>query len=159
MPRKGETPLNSDFADLLHEFNAGGVEYLVVGGQAFGFHAQPRYTKDVDLLVGLDPENAHRVYRALAAFGAPLDRLTVADLSDPDVVFQIGVEPNRIDILTAIDGVSFEHAWRSRVEGRYGGERMWVIGMDDLIENKRAAARERDLLDVRELERRRARGR
>jgi predicted nucleotidyltransferase len=158
MPRKDETPLNSDFADLLHEFNAGGVEYVVVGGQAFGFHAQPRYTKDIDLLVGLDPENAQRVYRALAAFGAPLDNLTVADLSDPDVVFQIGVEPNRIDILTAIDGVTFEHAWSSRIEGRYGGERMWVIGMDDLIENKRAAARERDLLDVRELERRRARG-
>jgi hypothetical protein len=83
----------------------------------------------------------------------------VEDLSDPDIVFQIGIEPNRIDILTAIDGVTFEDAWKARVEGRHGGERMWVIGLDDLIANKRAAARERDLLDVRELERRRAGGR
>ena len=159
MPRSDETPLNSDFADLLHEFNAAGVEFVVVGGQAFGFHAQPRYTKDIDLLVNPDPENARRVYRALAAFGAPLADLTVADLSDPDVVFQIGVEPNRVDILTAIDGVPFESAWASRLRGSYGGEAMWVIGLESLIENKKASGRERDLLDVKELERRRDRGR
>ncbi|MEA2718502.1 MAG: hypothetical protein QOJ39_366 [Candidatus Eremiobacteraeota bacterium] len=158
MPRKDENLVNSDFADLLHEFNAGGVEYVIVGGQAFGFHAQPRYTKDIDVLVRPNPENAQRVYRALAAFGAPLDDLSVQDLTDADIVFQIGIEPNRIDVLTAIDGVTFDGAWASRVEGSHGGERMWVIGMDDLIASKRAAGRERDLLDVRELERRRARG-
>ena len=159
MPPKDETPLNSDFADLLHEFNAAGVEFVIVGGQAFGFHAQPRYTKDIDFLVNPEPENALRVYRALAAFGAPLDDLTVADLSDPDVVFQIGVEPNRVDILTAIDGVTFERAWESRQVGAYGGEPMWVIGIEPLIENKRASGRKRDLLDVDELERRRDRDR
>lgn len=157
MPRRDETPLNSDFADLLHEFDAAGVEYVVVGGQAFGFHAQPRYTKDVDVFVNPDPENAKRVYRALAVFGAPLENLTVEDLSDRDVVFQIGIEPNRIDVLTAIDGVSFERAWTSRADATYGDEHMWVIGIDALIDNKRAAARERDLLDVRDLERRRNR--
>lgn len=159
MPRRDEAPINSDFADLLHELNAAGAEYLIVGGQAFGFHAQPRYTKDVDVLVGTDPQNARRVHRALAAFGAPLEHLTVEDLTDTDIVFQIGVEPNRIDVLTAIDGVPFDRAWSARVEGRYGDERMWVIGIEDLIANKRIAGRERDLLDVRELERRRARGR
>lgn len=157
MPSSNETPLNFDFADLLHEFAAACVEYVIVGGQAFGFHAQPRYTKDVDVLVNPAPENARRVYRALAAFGAPLEDLTVEDLSDPDVVFQIGIEPNRLDILTAIDGVTFEQAWNSRQPGSYGAESMWVIGIDALIENKRAAGRERDLLDVRELERRRDR--
>lgn len=159
MPPSDANPLNSDFADLLHEFNAAGVEFVVVGGQAFGFHAQPRYTKDIDLLVNPKPENARRVYRALAAFGAPLDHLTVTDLSDADVVFQIGVEPNRIDILTAIDGVPFERAWATRQRGSYGDETMWVIGIDELIVNKRASGRERDLLDVTELERRRDRGR
>ena len=158
MPRRDETPLNSDFSDLLHEFNAAGVEYVVVGGQAFGFHAQPRYTKDIDLFVNPHPENAHRVYRALAVFGAPIGNLTVEDLSEPDLVYQIGVEPNRLDVLTAIDGVPFVTAWAARVAGTYGDERMWVIGLDDLIENKRAAGRERDILDVRELERRRNRG-
>lgn len=157
MSRKDETPLNSDFADLLHEFSAAGVEYVVVGGQAFGFHAQPRYTKDSDVFVNPDPENARRVYRALAAFGAPLENLTVEDLSKEDVVFQIGIEPNRIDVLTAIDGVPFDRAWGSRASAPYGDERMWVIGVDELIVNKRAAARERDLLDVQELERRRNR--
>lgn len=155
MPPSDETPLNSDFADLLHEFNAAGVEFVIVGGQAFGFHAQPRYTKDIDFLVNPEPENARRVYRALSAFGAPLDDLKVTDLSDPDVVFQIGVEPNRVDILTAIDGVPFERAWASRQQGTYGGESMWVIGIEALIENKRASGRQRDLLDVSELERRR----
>ena len=159
MPPRDETPLNSDFADLLHEFNAAGVEFVIVGGQAFGFHAQPRYTKDIDLLVNPAPDNARRVYRALAAFGAPLDDLTIADLSDADVVFQIGVEPNRVDILTAIDGVPFERAWASRQTGSYGGESMWVIGIEELIENKRASGRKRDLLDVDELERRRDRRR
>lgn len=159
MPPSDATPLNSDFADLLHEFNAEGVEFVVVGGQAFGFHAQPRYTKDIDLLVNPEPDNARRVYRALAAFGAPLEHLTVADLCDPDVVFQIGVEPNRIDILTAIDGVSFERAWATRQRGSYGDEPMWVIGIEELIDNKRASGRERDLLDVTELERRHDRGR
>jgi hypothetical protein len=95
------------------------------------------------------------VYRALAAFGAPLEHLTVADLSDRDVVFQIGVEPNRVDILTAIDGVPFDRAWARRQRGSYGDEMMWVIGIDELIENKRSTGRDRDLLDVTELERRR----
>jgi len=158
MPRNEGIPPNSDFADLLHEFNAAGVEYVLVGGQAFGFHAQPRYTKDFDVLVNPDPQNAERVYRALGSFGAPLHELTVDDLSDPDVVFQIGVAPNRIDVLTEIEGVTFERAWTSRVEGIYGAERIWVIGIDALIENKRVAARDRDLSDVKELERRRKRG-
>jgi hypothetical protein len=155
MPPSDKTPLNSDFADLLHEFNAAGVEFVIVGGQAFGFHAQPRYTKDIDLLVNPNPDNARRVYRALAAFGAPLDDLTIDDLSDTDVVFQIGVEPNRVDILTAIDGVTFDRAWESRQSGTYGSESMWVIGLEALIDNKRASGRPRDLLDVNELERRR----
>ncbi len=155
MPRNDGIPLNSDFADLLHEFAAAGVEFVVVGGQAFGFHAQPRYTKDFDVLVNPNPDNAKRVHRALAAFGAPLQDLSERDLSDPDLVFQIGVEPNRIDVLTAIDGVPFDRAWSSRVEGTYGDEKLWVLSIDDLIANKRAAGRKRDLLDVEELERRR----
>ncbi len=118
-----------------------------------------RYTKDIDLLVNPDPDNARRVYRALAAFGAPLDDLTIDDLSDTDVVFQIGVEPNRVDILTAIDGVTFDRGWESRQSGTYGGESMWVIGLEALIDNKRASGRPRDLLDVNELERRRNRRR
>lgn len=98
------------------------------------------------------------MYRALARFGAPLTDVAASDFSDPDCVYQIGIDSNRIDVLSAIDGVSFERAWASRQTSAYGGEPVWVIGLDELIANKRASGRDQDLVDVRLLERRRAAG-
>jgi hypothetical protein len=140
--------VNSDFSDLFAAFNGAGARYLVVGGYALAFHAEPRYTKDLDVWVEATPENADRVYAALGVFGAPLEQVTAHDLSRNDVVFQIGVPPNRIDIVTSIDGVTFAEAWPNRVESTYGEQRMALIGRGDLVRNKQAAARPQDLLDL-----------
>jgi hypothetical protein len=121
---------------------------MVVGAYAVSFHSRPRATGDLDLWVEATPENADRVFRALAAFGAPLLDLTPADLATPDVVFQIGVAPRRIDILTSLTGVSFAEAWPGRATGSIGDVECPFIGRAALIRNKRALGRPRDLADL-----------
>jgi hypothetical protein len=113
--------MNPDFRDLLALFNAHGVDYLVVGGYAVAAHGHVRATKDLDVWVRPSPVNAPHVIRALVEFGAPLHDLTEADLSSPGIVFQIGVPPIRIDVLTSISAVEFEPAWLARVEVDLGG--------------------------------------
>jgi len=109
--------LTSDLRELLLAFNEQNVEYLVVGGYAVGFHAQPRATKDLDVFVRSDAANSEAVFRALAAFGTPLDGFSPSDFrSDPNSIFQLGVEPARIDILQKIDGITFDEAWEQRRE-------------------------------------------
>lgn len=144
--------LNSDFRDLIAEFNARGVEYLVVGAHALAAHGIVRATKDLDLWVRPSAENAQRAYRALAAFGAPLDDLQEADLCSDGLIFQIGVAPVRIDVITRIDGVTFEEAWPERLQTRFGEEAIAVLSMRHLIQNKRAAGRLQDLADLERLE-------
>jgi len=144
--------VNPDFRDLFAAFNAAGARYLLVGGYAVAFHAQPRFTKDLDIWTEPDPANATRVYEALRRFGAPLQELAAADLARPGTIFQIGVAPNRIDIVTAIDGVSFPEAWPDRTETTYGDEVVPVIGRRHLVQNKRASGRPQDLLDLQILE-------
>ena len=147
--------MNSDFRDLLAEFNAAGVEFLVVGAHALAAHGLVRATKDLDIWVRPSAQNASRIFTALRCFGAPLQDLTSEDLSEPGVVFQIGVEPIRIDLLTEIDGVTFDDAWRGRVRATFADQPVGVLGYEELIRNKRAAGREQDLVDVRWLERNR----
>ncbi|MHB0950000.1 MAG: hypothetical protein ACYC3Q_15800 [Gemmatimonadaceae bacterium] len=144
--------LNPDFRDMLFEFNAAGVEYLIVGGYAVGQHGYPRATGDMDFWVRRSPENAARVLHALAAFGAPEKLVTRDDLLDPDTVAQIGVEPNRIDILTAIDGVEFDDAYPDRVVVRLGDVDIPFVGLRHLIVNKRATGRPEDAVDAARLE-------
>lgn len=127
--------LNSDLTDLLHALNDEGAEYLIVGGYAFAVHAKIRATKDVDLFIGVDPDNAKRVWRALNAFGAPLERLSCEDLAQPETFFIMGRPPNQIDIITTIDGVPFDRAWRNRFEATYGGVPVHYISKADLIAN------------------------
>jgi hypothetical protein len=129
-----------------------GAEYLVVGAHALAAHGRPRATGDLDIWVRPTAGNARRVHAALAAFGAPLDELTVEDLTQPDLIYQIGVVPARIDILTGISGVEFAEAWAGRMTIRIGELEVPVIGREALIRNKRAAGRPRDLADVAELE-------
>jgi hypothetical protein len=145
--------INPDFSDLFASLNAAGARYLLVGSYALAIHAQPRFTKDLDVWVSPDPENARRVINALTEFGAPMASLTVADLAAPGLVFQIGIPPNRIDVLTAIDGVSFDEAWSRHVVVTYGPHDIAVIGKADLIRNKRATGRAQDALDADTLER------
>lgn len=142
-----------DFKDLLRAFNANAVKYLIIGAHAFGVHAQPRATKDLDLFIRSDEENAKAVFRALAQFGAPLEGMSPADFAD-GMTFQIGQPPDRIDVLQRIDGVTFDEAWENRVEGSIDGEvPAHVISREDLIRNKLASGREQDILDVKSLRR------
>ena len=140
--------LNPDFRDMFFELNAGRVEYLVVGGYAVIHHTVPRHTKAIDILVSRTPTNAWRALDALSRFGAPTSNLTPRDLSDPDLVIQLGVAPNRIDILRKIKGVSFETAWKKRVSVRYADQRVWRLDLQSLRRAKRATGRPQDLLDL-----------
>ena len=144
--------MNRDFDEMLAALSAAGAEFLVVGAHAVAVHGRPRATGDMDLWVRPTADNAARVWQALVAFGAPLTQLTPADLARPDVVFQIGVPPSRIDVLTGISGVSFDEAWPRRVTVTVEGRTVPVLGREDLIRNKKASGRPRDLADVAELE-------
>jgi hypothetical protein len=155
--------LAADVRDLLHAFSDHDVRFLVVGAYALAVHGRPRGTGDLDLWVEATAENGARAYAALRAFGAPLHDLTMADLSTPGVVFQIGLPPLRIDVLTSIDGVRFADAWRRRVRATFEDVGVSVIGIADFIANKRATGRLKDLADIEALEsrgksRRRRRG-
>lgn len=144
--------MNPDFRDLLATFNAHGVECLVVGAHALAAHGVVRATKDLDVWVRPSDNNAPKVLRALAEFGAPLHDLTAKDLMEPGLIFQIGVPPIRIDVITAIDGVEFSDAWPDRVQTTFAGEKVAVLSMNHLIVNKKAAGRLQDLADVEKLE-------
>jgi hypothetical protein len=151
--------LNPDFAEMLAALSAEGAEYLVVGAYALAAHGLPRATGDIDLWVRPTPENAGRVVKALRRFGAPLFDLTLDDLARPGTVFQLGVPPRRIDIMTSIDGVEFEDAWAGRVTCRLGAIDTTVLGREQLLQNKRAVARPKDRVDVHILEQRPGGGR
>ena len=144
--------MNSDFRDLLSAFNAHGVEYLVVGAYAMAAYGRIRATGDIDVWIRPTAHNARQVIGALKEFGAPLHDLQEADLSAPGVIFQIGVAPVRIDILTSIDGVDFAEAWQSRFTTRFADQAVAVLCEAHLIRNKRAAGRAQDLADVEWLE-------
>jgi len=144
--------MNPDFHDMLSAFCAEGVEFLLVGAYALAVHGLPRATGDIDLWVGGDPQNAGRVIAALRRFGAPLLDVKEEDFRTPGTVFQIGVAPRRIDILTAIDGVEFDEAWTNRVEVEIEGLRIPVLSREHVLRNKRASGRPKDIADVRELE-------
>jgi len=144
-------PINADFRDLLSAFNEGRVRCLVVGAYAVIHHTEPRYTKDLDLWIERHPANARRVLASLQRFGAPTRGITEADLCNPELVYQIGIEPNRIDILMDLPGLDFGTAWRRARRTTYGGVRIRVLSLEDLIVSKRRAGRPQDLLDVQHL--------
>jgi hypothetical protein len=140
--------LNPDFRDILSVFIAANVEFLVVGGYAMAAHRLPRATKDLDLWVRPSAENAQRVLSALDEFGAPRHGLTASDLEAQGTIYQLGVPPNRVDVITVVEGVQFESAWQDRVEVDIEGLRIPVIGKSHLIANKRTVRRPQDLLDA-----------
>ena len=123
-----------------------------MGGHALAFHAKPRFTKDIDIFVEPTGENAARVLLALADFGFGDVGLDESDFASPGAIIQLGVDPNRIDLLTAIDGVTFPEAWGGRVRGRFGSQDVFFLGRDELIRNKRASGRTQDLADLEWLE-------
>ena len=140
--------VNSDFSDLLKLFNANNVEYLVIGGYALIQYAEPRYTKDLDLWISTDPENASAVYLALKEFGAPLDGLTQSDFSEDGFFYQMGMPPVRVDILMGIPGVRFPEAWKRRETVWFDDLPVFFISRQDLITAKRSSGRPQDLIDA-----------
>jgi hypothetical protein len=144
--------LNQDFYDLLQLFNAESVEYLVAGAYAVMFYSEPRFTKDLDIWINPSPQNAKAVLRALAAFGAPLDMVSLDDFTNPEMIYQIGIAPNRIDIIMDVLGVDFLQAWQHRTVASYGDIPMNLISREDLITAKLACGRDQDLLDAKRLQ-------
>ncbi len=137
---------------MLSALCAEGAEFLIVGAYAMAVHGLPRATGDLDLWLRPAPQNARRVMNALVRFGAPLHDLTQADLETPGTVFQIGVAPNRLDLVNTIDGVEFEEAWRDRVRVPLSGVEVFTLSRKHLLQNKRASGRPKDLADAEWLE-------
>ncbi len=146
--------LYDDFADMLAALSTAQAEYLVVGGHAVAAHGVVRGTLDIDIFVRPSEENAQRVVSALRAWGAPIAShgVSAADFAKPDTVYQLGLPPRRIDILTSIDGVSFDEACEEQIEASVSGIVFPVIGRRALLANKRASGRHKDLGDVDALE-------
>jgi hypothetical protein len=144
--------LGKDFRDLLELLNRHQVRYLIVGGFAVAIHGSPRYTKDLDIWLDVSPDNAARIVAVLDEFGFASLGLRAEDFLDPDVVIQLGYEPNRIDFLTKLTGVEFAAVYPSRVSISIGGIDVPVIDRASLIANKRALGRSHDLDDAKDLD-------
>lgn len=140
--------LNEDYRDILQIFIEEKVEFLLVGAYALAVHGLPRATGDIDLFIKPDKDNSDRVYRALGRFGAPLTGISREDFMSDDLIFQIGVVPRRIDIITSISGVGFDEAFRERMITEVDGIKIPVISIDKLIKNKEASGRDKDIFDV-----------
>lgn len=141
----------AEFKELLSIFNAHGVKYLIVGGYAVGFHSQPRATKDIDLWVKPDADNASALYAALKEFGAPLKDLTVSDFAKPGEFFRMGQPPVMVDLMPEISGLDFDPAWERRVEGvvdDHTGLKAVFISAPDLVASKLSAGRPQDIADA-----------
>lgn len=146
--------MNEDFLDFLSALLEAKARFLVVGAHALAVHGSTRSTEDLDVFVDRTHANAQRIWSALIAFGAPVETLGIspADFERPDQVIQIGVPPRRIDVLTGISGVTFEEAWRGRVDHDVARISVPFLGRDDLLKNKKASGRPKDLADIREIE-------
>jgi predicted nucleotidyltransferase len=143
--------INSDYKSLLSIFNAAGVRYLIVGGYAVMIHSEPRYTKDLDVWIDRSKANAQMLFEALARFGAPLQGIQATDFTEPDVFYQIGMEPVRIDIMTSVSGLEFEPAWERRLIVDFDGEPGGALSREDLLASKQAAGRMRDRKHIKSL--------
>ena len=150
-------PLSSDLREFIHLLNTKSVRYVVVGAWALAFHGRPRYTGDLDIFVAKDQSNADKLMEVMEAFGFGNIGIEREDFLHEDYVIQLGQEPNRIDLLTGISGVTFEDAWNSRERGSLSDIDIFFISRDLLIKNKRAANRDKDLGDIRLLEKTRPR--
>jgi hypothetical protein len=144
-------PASSHFKELLREFNEHHVRYLLVGAYAVMKYTEPRYTKDLDVWVEPTLENAGRVFTALSNFGAPMQEVGVEDFANPNLIFQIGIEPHRIDIMMDVKGLDFTRAWQNRAEAKFENVVIPVVSKSDLLMSKTAAGRPQDLIDAERL--------
>ena len=144
--------LNEDYRDILQALSDEKVKFILIGAYALAAHGYPRATMDIDIWVMPSPDNAEAVLRALRHFGVPLQNLTKKDLEEDGTVFQIGVAPRRIDIITAATGLKFEHTYQNAVLVNIDGIDVHIPSIGDLIINKRATGRTKDLADAEALE-------
>jgi hypothetical protein len=144
--------LHPDFRDLLSALAATNAEYLIVGGWAVGYHAEPRFTKDLDVFIGPSNENLEAVARALVQFGAPTAIVDTLRGLGPEEFLYLGAAPVRVDILRRVDGVNFADAYARRETVLWDDVSVCMIGFDDLVAAKKAADRERDRRDLKLLE-------
>jgi len=140
--------VEKDYEDLLKLFNRHKVKYCIVGAFAVAFYAKPRFTKDMDILVEVNPENGKRIVNALNEFGFKSLDLKENDFQEEGKIIQLGYEPVRIDIMTSIPGCTFKEVWNNRNTGKYGKEKVYFIGIDELIKNKKASKRKQDRVDL-----------
>lgn len=137
-----------DYEDILRLFNKHKVKYCIIGAFALAFYARPRYTKDIDILVPADRKNGGKIVKALKEFGFMSLDLQEEDFGEEGKIIQLGYEPVRIDILTSIEGCSFEKVWKNRKIGTYGKEKVYFISLNELIANKRKSKRKQDKADL-----------
>jgi hypothetical protein len=140
--------VQKDFKELLALFNDHNVQYLIVGGYALAYYGAPRYTGDIDILVKSDSKNASLILKALYDFGFGSAGLKLEDFTTPENIVQLGYPPIRVDIMTSISGVSWEDAYISREEGKYGDIPVYFIGLDQYVQNKKASGRKKDMADL-----------
>jgi predicted nucleotidyltransferase len=140
--------LQADLKEFIELLNSHGVDYILVGGHAVAFHGYPRFTGDIDFLIRITPANGQRLLAVLNDFGFGSLGISDCDLLEPRRVVRLGYPPNQIDILTSISGVDFDAAWASRIDSTMDGQRVSIIGWNELLRNKRASGRQKDLADV-----------
>jgi predicted nucleotidyltransferase len=144
--------LNQDFKEFIQSLNDNGVRYLVIGGYAVAFHGHPRYTKDIDIWIAMDAENAANIIKALEQFGFGSLGLQAADFTAPDQIIQFGYPPNRIDLITTTPGVDFYTCFAARVPAEIDGVQVNFIDLENLKRNKKSVGRHQDLADIENLE-------
>ena len=144
--------MNSDYTDMLKCLNRAGVDYMLVGGWAVNMYGYIRATVDLDIWILADSENTKKVYGAVAEFGAPVSEMKPEEFAEYGMIFQIGVAPCRVDIISKISGVSYADAVTRAVPKTIDGIPVRIISLDDLIANKKASGRAKDLADVEVLE-------
>lgn len=144
--------LNQDFREFIQSLNDNDVRFLIVGGYAVAFHGYPRYTKDLDVWIWVDEQNAENVIRALDQFGFSSLEMTPDDFLDPNMVIQLGHPPNRIDLIMSLEGVEFDSCYNARVEEEIEGIKLLFIDIENLKKNKKAVGRYQDLADLENLQ-------
>ena len=147
--------LNEDYKEMLQLLLEEQVDFMIIGAYALGVHGYPRATADIDIWVKPNDINSRKLYKALARFGAPLDKIKIDEFSMEGIIFQIGVIPRRIDIITKIDGVKYEEADEDKIIVKIEGLKIPVISLDTLIKNKMSTGREKDELDIKTLRKKR----
>ena len=143
--------LQTDLKEFIELLNSHSVEYLLVGGHAVAFHGHPRYTGDIDFFIRRSEANVQRLIAVLSAFGFGSLGITDRDLLEPKQILQLGQPPNRIEILNSISGVDFDVAWESRIQASMDDQAVFIIGWNELLQNKKAAGRPKDLADLAKL--------